>query len=335
MRKLALLLVVGTVLASCAENKVKLEVARSLADSSAASTQQAAVYFDQVEADRRAAAAAFIARDPACPPVRKLQVQRPGLRARPGAPLCPAGGKAAPGYTLFVMDFGGPEAVLKSRVLLIAAVADYGRALAKILDDKNADVQGELSGFAEKVDRVGSLVSLLAGDTVPSLGGQLESAQGKSIIALVQFAADLSHEADQVEQVQARVRADGDRVDRALDILAKEVTDRAAGSALNASYLQRNAMVKAYTDRARQMNYAERRAAVLEILEAEDREKGLPDKAKIVAAALAETKAAQKALRNALANQFTPAQRRRIAAENLDRITRAVKLVASVGVAFS
>jgi hypothetical protein len=83
------------------------------------------------------------------------------------------------------------------------------------------------------------------------------------------------------------------------------------------------------------MSFAERRALAAEIFQAEDEEAQLSDKKKIVVAALQETQAAQKELREALLGHYTPAQKRRIAAINLDRITRAMKLVAGLGAAFT
>jgi hypothetical protein len=321
----------------CGENRVKLDVARSLSDNAAATMTSTAAYFDEAEARRHAALATLVASDPSCLPDKRVVMQRPtiGTRARK-APLCPAGGKAARGYQTYTVELGAtPETVLTSRLLMVSAVADYGRALAKILDDKDADVTGEITSFAEKVDRVGSLLSFIAGDELPSAGGLVESDEGKSILALIEFVEDLQHEAQQVRGVEERVEKDGEKVDEALAALRIEASVRAAGTLRNFSYVNRNALYDAYSRNRYKMSFAERRAAVVEILEARDYEAGLPDKGKVVDAALAELQAAQQGMRDALANKFTPAQRRKAAAINLDRITNAMKMVASIGVAFS
>jgi hypothetical protein len=338
MRAAARIIIAGSVFffaGGCGENKIKLDVARSLSDNAAVSTTRVAAYFDATEAQRRLAMASFVARDPSCMPSRHLRVQYRTSAAKKAAPLCPAGGVAAQGYRLDTMDFGAsPAAVLKARLLMISAVADYGRALAKILDGKSEDIGGELTAFAGKVDRVGSLLDLIDRDQVPSLSGQLQSARGKSILALVQFASDLQHEAAQVGDVAQRVRIDGAKVDAALDDLRSEVLIRAAATATGAAYLNRDALTAAYREQRSKLDFAGRRAMVMEIFAAEDDEAQIPARARLVADALAETKAAQQGLRNALDNKFTPAQRRKAAAENLDRITRALKMVADIGAAF-
>lgn len=335
-----LLLVSSTtlMLTGCGENRVKLDVARSLSDNAAATMTKTAEYFDEAEARRRAALATLVASDPSCLPDPKIVMQRPtpeNVRGR-RAPLCPTGGKAARGYQTYTVQLGTtPEMVLKSRLLMVSAVADYGRALAKILDDKDADVTGEITSFAEKVDRVGSLLSFISGDELPTVGGLAESDEGKSILALLEFIEDLQHEAQQVRRVETLVEKDGDKVDEAVAALRIEASVRAAGTLRNYAFVNRNSLYDAYRNNRYKMSFADRRAAVIEILDARDYEAGLPDKGKVVDAALAELQAAQKGMRDALDNKFTPAQRRKAAAINLDRITNAMKMVASIGVAFS
>jgi hypothetical protein len=336
--KLVLISSAMMALSSCGENKVKLDVARSLSDNAATTMTATAAYFDEAEARRRAALATLVARDASCLPDAKIVMQRPTPENIRGgkAPLCPPGGKASRGYQTYTVELGTtPEMVLKSRLLMISAVADYGRALAKILDDKDADVTGELTSFAEKVDRVGSLLSFIAGEELPTLGGQLESDEGKSVLALVEFIEDLQHEAQQVRHVEALVEKDGDKVDDALGALRIEASVAAAGTLRNYAFVNRNSLYGAYRDNRYKMSFAERRAAVIEILDAQAYEAQLPEKGKVVDKALVELQAAQQGMRDALNDKFTPAQRRKAAAINLDRITNALKMVAAVGVAFS
>ncbi|HEX4736655.1 MAG TPA: hypothetical protein VH331_03735 [Allosphingosinicella sp.] len=341
MRKRIRLLVVAPVLLvaqGCGENAVRLELAKSLSDSASASVAQSSAYFEDADARRRAAAAAFVARDPSCLPSRRLTIQKP-KPSNPrggGASLCPAGPVADPGYMLDTLNFGPPpETVLKARVIMIAAVADYGRALAKIVGEKDPDISGELSQAAQKLDAVSSLVNLIAKDDAPTASGLLDSPQAKSVIAAAQFIAELQHEAQQVGQVRAEVRDHGVVMDQALDALVQDVATRAGGSIAGSAHLNKQALYDAYLAHRYRMSFAERRALAAEIFEAEDQEAQLADKKQIVVAALQETQAAQKGLREALLGHFTPAQRRRIAAINLDRITRAMKLVAGIGAAFA
>lgn len=319
----------------CGGNAVKLEVARSLADSTGAATAQTAAYFDEAESRRRAMAATYVAQDPSCLPKRRFKIQVPDANNPRGrkVPLC-SNGKVERGYHLEPIDFGpSSDTLLKSRALLIAAVGDYGRALAKILNEKDADVKGELTAFVDKVERVESLVKLLDKDA-PTVSGVFQSPQVSSIVDLVDFAAKLRQEADKVGGVERLVKQDGAKVDVALATLLQEVEVRAAGSLTGSLQVSRNALYDAYDANRYRMSFADRRAMALEIFQAQDEEYGLPQKAKVVADALRETVDAQKGLRAALRNDFTPAQRRKAAAINLDRITQAVKLVAAVGTAF-
>lgn len=338
--RIRLLIVVPVLLVGqgCGENAVRLELAKSLSDSASASVGQASAYFDDADARRRAAAAAFVARDPSCPPSRHLTIQepKPNNPRGSGAPLCPRGSVADPGYQLRPLDLGPPpETVLKARVIMISAVADYGRALAKIVGEKDPDISGELTQAAQKLDAVSSLVNLIAKADAPTASGLLESPQAKSVIAVAQFIAELQHEAQQVGQVKAEVREKGEAVDQALDALVADVSTRAGGSIAGSADLNRHALSDAYLAHRYRMSFAERRALAAEIFQAEDEAAQLSDKKKIVVAALQETQAAQKQLREALLGHFTPAQKRRIAAINLDRITRAMKLVAGLGAAFT
>jgi hypothetical protein len=329
------------VASGCGENAVRVELAHSLADSASVSMGQASAYFGEAETRRRAAAAAFVARDPSCLPARRLTIQKPKPSNPRGgnAALCPSLGQggyvADSGYMLDTLNFGtAPESVLKARVLMISAIGDYGRALAKIVGEKSPDISGELTQAAQKLDAVSSLLNLVAKANAPTASGLLESPQAKSVVAVAQFIAELRAEAEQVAQVRIEVRDHGAAVDQALDALAQDVSIRAAGSIAGSAHLSRQALYDAYSAHRYHMSFAERRALAAEIFQAEDEEAQLPDETKRVLTALQETQAAQKALRDALSGRFTPAQRRRIAAVNLDRITRAMKLVAGIGAAF-
>jgi hypothetical protein len=327
------------VLSGCGENTVKLDVARSLSESTATSMSQTAAYFDEAESRRRAMAATYVAQDPSCLPKRKFQIQVPAAsnpRPNKKVSLC-IDGNAASGFEPRDIDFSPTsETLLKSRTLMIAAVADYGRAIAKILDNKDADVKGELTSFAEKIDRVRDLLSFLAdAEGVPTASGVLQTPEGQSVLALLDFAVKLKQEADKVRGVEKLVERDGVKVDEALASLRTDVEVRAQGSIRGSLNVNINALYDAYDRHRYKMTFSERRAAALEIFEAEDESQGLKQKAKVVIAALTETMEAQKGLRAALRDDFTPAQRRKAAAINLDRITQAMKLVASVGTAFS
>jgi hypothetical protein len=295
--------------------------------------RQVGSYFDDVESRRQRSAAAVVASDPSCLPNLRLTVQRPrGVRGRQG-PLCPTAGLAS-GHEPYKLDFTvTPEHVLKPRLMLVAAVADYAAAMGKIAADPAADVQAELAGFAEKADRVVSFFQLLGYDG-PTVGGQLGGDRGKAVLNLLQFAVALQHEAGQVQRIRLLVRDQGSVVDTAIVQLRDQIDTWGQGDLSIVSYEYTDALERAYRNNRHRMSFAERQATAQMIFEAQAEERMLPSKAKTVLAALDETQAAQRELRQALLGNFSEKRKRQIAKENLDRITRALGMIAALGKTF-
>ncbi len=327
-------------LAGCAGDGLRVDHARMVSEKVDETGRRLSRYYDQLEDQRRETAAVVIASEPSCPPAATLRVQMPRqepVDGRPIAPLCY--GKDGPklGYDIFLLDLGPtPQTVREARAALVTAVADYGVALAKIVADPGADVSGDLTRFAEQADRVGSFVGLVAGKDVPSLGDAIGGAKGKAITDLVLFAQKLAHEAGQAHDIRALVAAEGVNVDNALSLILNDIEVRRPGETASLRLDQAAALRTAYLKERDRMSFAERRSLARMILDVEADGAVQERQDKDLSLAVTETQEAQAALRQALGNSrhWSKAMRQQVAAENLDRLTRALGLVAGLGRAF-
>ena len=332
MRAKVLTLLPILLLGGCAGNAIRLEAAGAVQRDARAAVAASARYFDAVEQRRRAAAAALVASDPSCLPLTPLRIQVPLTAAASPAPLCLADGAPAPGHTAFAIDIAdSPRAVLEPRVALLAAVADYADALAAILEAPKADVVAELTAFADQADRVARFANFAAGTDIPGITAAAASEQGQSLIALIAFAHDLAREANDAAKVRALVAARGDTVDRALAALGQQVDIWGKGAARTADDLYGNALFRSYLRGRADLTAAQREELAARVFAARAAARDGPARAAEVKVAIDLAATAQAALRDALAGRFTPAQRRAAARLNLDRVTRALGLVASLG----
>lgn len=332
MRAKVLTLLPFLLLAGCAGNAIRLEAAGAVQRDAQAAVAAAGRYFDEVEARRRAAAAALVASDPSCLPLTPLRIQVPLAPAASPAPLCLADGAPAPGHTAFAIDIAdSPRSVLEPRIALVAAVADYADALAAILDAPRIDVAAELTAFADQADRVARFANFAAGTDIPGISAAAAGEQGQSLIALIAFAHDLAREAKDVKAVRALVAARGATVDRALAALGTQVDVWGRGAARTADDLYGNALFRSYLRGRADLSAAQREELAARIFAARAAARDGPARADAVKAAIDLAATAQKGLRDALAGRFTPEQRRAAARLNLDRITRALGLVAAIG----
>lgn len=319
-------------LPGCGANAVRVESARAVHAQGSAAVAASTAYFDSVEQRRRDAAAALVASDPSCLPVTPLQIQVPSAAgADAGAPLCPAEGRTAPGHRVFAIDIGtSPRTVLAPRVAVLAAVADYVDALALILDQPGSDVSAELARFAEQAERVRRFAGFVTGDDLPDVAAAAASEQGQALVALIAFAEELAREAKQVTAVRRLVAERGATVDRALAVLRDQVATWGEGAARNADDLYGNALMRSYMRQRRSLTAEQREQLAGRIFAARESAAHAPERAAKVVEAIDLAAAAQRGLREALAGRLTAEQRRAAARLNLDRVTRALGLVASL-----
>ena len=326
-----LLISVPLLLAGCATNAVRLEAAGAGQARSHEAVTATANYFDAIEQRRREAAAALVASDPSCLPATPLWIQVPIVPSAPAAPLCLSGDAPAPGYTAFEIDIGSsPRAVLEPRIALLAAISDYADALAVILDTPKTDVSAEITAFADQADRLARFSNFVTGTDLPNVNAAVVSEQVQSLVALITFASDLAREARQTKDVRALVIERGAVVDRALASLSVQVTTWGRGAAHNADDLYGNALFRTYIRNRENLAADQREQLAARVFTAREAAKDGPARAALVADAIDLAAKAQAGLRNALAGRLTSAQRRAAARVNIDRITRALGLIASL-----
>ncbi|KQN16503.1 hypothetical protein ASE89_07725 [Sphingomonas sp. Leaf30] len=249
----------------------------------------------------------------------------------PPAPLCLANEAPAPGYTAVEIDIGSsPRAVLEPRVALLATIGGYADALAAILDAPKADVSAEITAFADQADRLARFTNFVAGTDLPNVNAAVASEQGQSVVALIAFANDLVREARQTGDVRALVIERGAIVDRALASLSVQVTAWGRGAARNADDLYGNALFRTYLRNRTSLTAEQREQLATRVFAAREAAKQGPVRAAEVADAIDLTAKAQAGLRDALAGRLSLQQRRAAARLNIDRITRALGLIASI-----
>ena len=325
------LLTVPLVLSGCATNAIRLEAAGAVQARSRDAVTATASYFEAIEQRRRDAAAALVASDPSCLPATPLRVQVPVTPTAPAAPLCLANEAPAPGYTAFEIDIGSsPRAVLEPRIALISAISNYADALAAVLEAPKTDVSAEITAFADQADRLVRFSDFVAGTDLPDINAAVASEQGQSLVVLIAFASDLAREARQTENVRALVIERGAVVDRALASLSVQVTTWGRGAARNADDLYGNALFRTYIRNRASLSADQREQLAARVFAAREAAKDGPARAAQVADAIDLAAKAQRGLRDALASRLTPQQRRAAARLNIDRITRALGLIASL-----
>lgn len=325
------LMLAPLLLAGCATNALRLEAAGAVQTRSREAVTATASYFEAIEQRRREAAAALVASDPSCLPATPLRIQVPITPSAPAAPLCLSGEAPSAGYTAFEIDIGSsPRAVLEPRVALIVAISDYADALAAILDAPKTDISAEVTAFADQADRLARFSNFVAGSDLPNVNAAVASEQGQSLIALIAFADELACEARQTRDVRALIVERGGVVDRALASLSAQVTTWGMRAARNAEDLYGNALFRTYVNNRANLSAEQREQLAGRVFAARGAVKDDLTRAAQVEDAIDLAAKAQTSLRDALAGRLTPAQRRAAARLNIDRITRALGLIASL-----
>ncbi|MGN7161178.1 hypothetical protein [Sphingomonas sp. SAFR-052] len=317
--------------AGCATNAIRLEAAGTVQARSREAVTATERYFDAVEQRRRDAAAALVASDPSCLPATPLRIQVPVASDAPAAPLCLSAGAPMPGHAAFDIDIGSsPRDVLEPRIALIAAIGDYADALAAILEAPGTDVSAEITAFADQADRLARFTNFVAGTDLPNVNAAVASEQRQSLIALIAFADELAREARRTRDVRALVVRQGAVVDRALASLSVQVAAWGKGAARNADDLYGNALFRTYLRNRETLSPDQREQLATRIFAAREAAKDGPARAAQVVDAIDLAATAQAGLRAALDGRLTPEQRRAAARLNIERVTRALGLIASL-----
>lgn len=202
--------------------------------------------------------------------------------------------------------------------------------MATILDAPKTDVSAEMTAFADQADRLARFTNFVAGTDLPNVNAAIASEQGQSVVALIAFANDLAREARQTRGVRALVVERGTVVDRALVSLSLQVTTWGRGAARNADDLYGNALFRTYLSSRTGLSAEQREQLAARIFAAREAAKQGPVRAAEVGDAIDLARIAQTGLMEALASRLSPQQRRAAARLNIDRITRALGLIASI-----
>lgn len=335
MRSVPLLMAISllaSLTVGCANNAVRLDATRTVIARSGDATEGARAYFEAIETRRAQAAAALVASDPSCLPLATIVIQIPrGPTPRRPAPLCVGERGPAPGYVAYPLDIGpSPRAILEPRIALIAGIVDYTAALARIVDDSDADVATEIAAFSDQVGRVGRFAAFVGGGDVPSVTAALSSEQARSVRDLITFAAELGREARITRKVRELVIVRGAVVDDALSSLREQVELWGRGGVASADDLYGNALFRTYLANRRALGPEQRELLATRVFEARATAREATARAREVGEAIALAGTAQAGLREALAGRFTAKQRRAVVRLNIDRVTRALGLISGL-----
>ncbi|WP_156347019.1 hypothetical protein [Sphingomonas sp. Leaf33] len=217
--------------------------------------------------------------------------------------------------------------MLKPRLAVLAATADYASALAKVLDGKSPDLDEELGGIAGKLDDVG-VIAGVAGVRVPSAASALGSKEGTALVAALQMVADLAHERRQVADIRRIALQSGDAVDAGLESILADMRDFAEADHDSVARAER-ANVLVYRRQTDLRDFEQRRAVALALANVEEDFAASAASARQAEAAVLVLIEAHRDLRAVLQPDptLTAAQKKRVAEITRQRIWRALDLI--------
>jgi hypothetical protein len=321
----------------CATNPLRIEAAGDFSKASDEAGSRTLAYINDVRDRQRRAAAALVASDPNCVPMPIIRMQRAPLGTRNAPPPRCLDQDAAPtpGWRAFEVRLEPLSLqALKPRILMITAIADYSAALAKIVGREKPDVSKEIEGFASKVDAVGGVLALAASDG-PKATDLIAEPEAKAIIGVIQMAAELRREQDQVDAIRKRVAEDGNTVDAALKAVRGTVDVTLRGQDEASGFQEAGAMVDGYREGAKGgWDYTRRSSEALAILNARADAQGAGARVAVVLKALDEVSEAHAQLHELLKPNPTLSeeQRRKRAGIAEERLFRALRLIGGLAV---
>jgi hypothetical protein len=321
-------------LAGCTTNALRVQTSTEFATSSTATVTRTNTYLNAVAARQRAAAAALVASDASCFPGRTIRIRSPNNGRQPFC-MRPRERQNDANSFEFTLQPLGPSQ-LKPRLELLAAIADYGAALEKIVGTKKPDVGAELTGFAGKIDDVATIAAFVSGTDVPKASPVLKTDQAQSLVAIIQFATELRKERLQVDAVRRLATARGDVIDRTLASLGLQI-DEIADIDRDDAQIEERMLVQQYVSSAPSWQIDRRREAVGAILDARAAVDDRAAAARGVKAAVVELEAAHATLRDLLDPdpRLSAAQKKELRGIARERLWRALDLIAGAAAAFA
>jgi len=291
----------------------------------------------EVKARREQANISLIASDPSCFPAQRLWI-----RITPaGGPLCAIDGRPESGVEKIQIPLDPvDERSLEPTVLLISGLADYGDALGKIATEAKPDVSKELKDVMEKAAKAQAIANGLLQLDLPDPAKLLTNEQVDAATKLINFAAELLHEADQVNRIRKIAREQDPKVDALSAELGAAINAWIENSAKSDTQILQNNLTAVYKAEViapgpkTKWDY-EKRVKFLQLIAAARTDKdALTTRKDALNKALAELRDARLGLSRALANNLSEAERRDLRQENERRILRALGLLAKAVMAF-
>ncbi|MBV2149813.1 hypothetical protein KRZ98_16325 [Sphingobium sp. AS12] len=315
---------VGLLLSSCAADVLRLEYAGQVSTQAGALVQSAKGYVADVKARRREANIALVASDPSCSWGDVLVIDR---RWRPPAGLCDLAGVPPERQERIDLRPLSQDA-LKTITVAIAGVAAYQAALADVLEDKPPDAKEAINSAIGSLSTASSDINRIAGEKLFDLG-VLTSDRAKAVVDLIGTLVALQQTSLKVNAVRAVVAEKDSKP--LLSALDDGVTKLAALQDANSASRLLFALDLAYGRERANADFVGRREWIRQIAAAADDSPGARE-ARIAAlrSALTQLAAIDMKLRQALAGEFSKADRQRIARENRAQILGILSQVAAI-----
>jgi hypothetical protein len=321
---------------SCAGNALRVEAAADVHGAADTFVNDAHAALDDARVQRLQANAALVASDVSCEPLRRIVVQRRTGGARRGrVPLCASSAAPRLNYQLDEIDLRPiSEDSLKPTILLIGAIGDYGAALGKIAARPDVDISKELGSFAGRASSASALANGLLGTHLPDPEKLLATDQAKSALALLQFFAGLANEQAKVRDINRYVAAHGAKVEAVIPELRAQLRNWIVAISQGDAEIYQNSLVRAYGNERTHWSFDQRLAFATRVNESRAQSAAAPARAAALDQALTDFADAEATLRRMLAGDFTPAERRRMAKIQGQRMLDALDLISKTVIAF-
>lgn len=319
------------ILSGCAANTVRIEHAGTVSTQAAEVVKGTKAYVATVQARRRDAVIALVASDPSCKWGSTLYMDTQWTPRPPPAPavgLCDV--SHVPEERRVPIDLRPiqPEA-LKALTLTVAGVATYQAALAEILADKPTDAKQDIDTALSTLTTATADLNRIAGSKLIDLG-QLLTDRSKTMKGLIGTLIELQQTQLKVDKVNKVVGATNTTA--LIDDLNTALANLSRLQAANSETYALLGVKMAYANEAPHSTFAERTELIRQIATADDafEDAKLGRVADLTTATTALGEQDQQ-LRRALAGDFTPEERRRIA---LDNIKQAFSLLSQIAALF-
>lgn len=320
-------------ISGCASNAVRLESASAVSRAANAAVERSRQSVEEVGRRRFEANVYFVASNPSCDASSNLTVYLPATPQKRAFDACAAPTQAD--VVRVPISFNPPsdEAMLAT-VNLLAAVADYAGAMAKIIERPNADIAAEIDSVIDKAGAAAGIISKITGQpldaTIDSGAAAVEGKTGVAAIALLQFALNLAEEQRKADDIRALVSAKGEEFENIVTLAGNDLELFAEIFAVGDAEVTASSLAKGYAASRATLDF-ERRASLARLALSAQAE---VDQAKKTVADLSKSwtlvSTAHATLREHLAGNFDEATRAKIANENRKRLVEALNLMAAV-----